>query len=172
MTLQEIYKSLLVEETAREKLNIIVKGLLKKYKGGRPFFNALDGAIKNVVNEDIIIEIMKGLDNEWIATSGGFGDRLYNLWKSGKVKCRGMIVFNGKMCTKDKGVTCWYPADIDVDNKDYVFVDDSLFSGGTVKKIDDYLTEFHNSRVKNVSVVYDGSQNRNNLVKSLFRYHP
>ena len=172
MTLQGIYGSLLVETVAREKLNKIVKDLLKKYVGGRPFFNALDAAIKNVVNEDIIIEVMRGLDNEWIATSGGFGDRLYNLWKSGKVRCRGMVVFNGKMCTKDKGVTCWYPADIDVDNKEFVFVDDSLFSGGTVKKVDDYLTEFHGSKIKNVSVVYDGSPNKNSLIKSLFRYYP
>jgi hypothetical protein len=171
MKLQEIYKSLLVETVAREKLNKIVKDLLKKYVGGRPFFNALDDAIKDVVNEDIVIEVMKGLENQWVATSGGFGDRIYTMWKSGKIRCRGMVVFNGKMCTNRIGVTCWYPSDFDLDNKEFVFVDDSLFSGGTVKKVDDYLSENHNSSVKSVSVVYDGSPNKNHLVKSLFRYY-
>lgn len=171
MNLQKVYRSLIVETVAREKLNTIVKDLLKKYKGGRPFFNALDDAIKNIMNEDIIIEIMRGLENEWVVTSGGFGDRLYKLWEEGKIKCRGIIVFNGKMCTRKIGVKCWYPTNIDVDNKNFIFVDDSLFSGGTYKKIDDYLEEFHNSKIKSVSVVYDGSPNKNPIVKSLFRYY-
>jgi len=171
MNLQRIYKSLLIETVVREKLNKIVKDLLIKYKGGRPFFNALDDSIKDVVNEDIVIEVMLGLENDWIATSGGFGDRIYSMWKSGKFDCKGMVVFNGKMCTRNIGVTCWYPTDIDVDNKEFVFVDDSLFSGGTVKKVDDYLQEYHNSSIKSVSVVYDGSPNKNPSVKSLFRYY-
>lgn len=168
MNLQGIYRSLLIETVAREKLNRIVKDLLKKHVGGRPFFNALDDAIKDVVNEDIVIELMNGLENQWIATSGGFGDRIYKMWKDGKIRCRGMVVFNGKMCTRKIGVTCWYPADFDIENKEFIFVDDSLFSGGTVKKVDDYLSEYHNSSIKSVAVVYDGSQNRNSLVKSLY----
>lgn len=172
MNLFEVYKTILVEETARKKLDIIVKDLLKKYVGGRPFFNALDDSIKNIVNQDIVIEVMKGLENDWIATSGGFGDKLFNLWESGAFKCKGMVVFNGKMCTKKKGVTCWYPYNIDLDNKSFVFVDDSLFSGGTAKKIDTHLREDHNSKLKGISVVYDGSKERNNSVKSLFRYYP
>jgi len=171
MNLQKIYRSLLIETVVREKLNKIVKDLLGKHVGGRPFFDALDDAIKDVVNEDIIIEIMGGMENQWIATSGGFGDRLYDMWESGKIKCRGMVVFNGKMCTNKIGVTCWYPEDFDLNNKSFVFVDDSLFSGGTVKKIDDFLISNHNSSIENVSVVYDGSPNRNPLVKSLFRYY-
>lgn len=171
MKLSTIYKNLLQEGIIREKLNRIIEDLLLKYKGGRPFFNALDDAIKDPVNEEFIIEIVKGMDNEWLATSGEFGDRLYNLWKNGTIKCKGIIVFNGKMCTKRKGVTCWYPVDIDVDNKRFIFVDDSLFSGSTAKKIDDYLSEYHNSSIKSVSVVYDGSPNKTPMVKSLYRYY-
>lgn len=96
MKLSEVYKTVLVEETARRKLNQIVRNLLKKYVGGRPFFN----------------------------------------------------------------------------DKSFVYVDDSMFSGGTVRKIDDYLKEYHNSKLKSVSVVYDGSKEKNKLVKSLFRYYP
>jgi|GEM_PF-6503957 len=31
--------------------------------------------------------------------------------------------------TKDKGVTYWYPSTFDIKDKEFVFVDDSLFSG-------------------------------------------
>lgn len=170
MNLFETYKSLLLVETVKQKLEQIIQDLLKKHVGGRPFFNALDDSIKDLANEDILLEVVKGLDNDWVATSGGFGDKIYKLWEEGKFNCKGIVVFNGKMCTKGKGVTCWYP-NVEVDDKNFVYVDDSLFSGGTVRKINDYLQEYHNSSIKSVSVVYDGSKVKNKMVKSLYRYY-
>lgn len=56
----------------------------------------------------MILNLVKGNGSEWLVSSGGFGDRLYKLWESGKIKCRGLVIFNGKMLTDNKGVENWY----------------------------------------------------------------
>ena len=155
MNLRRIIK----EEFSTNKYTEVIKKLLKKYVGGRPFFNALDEYIKT--NTNMMKELVTGLENDYILTSGTFGDNMYELYEIGLIKCKGFVVFNGKICTKKKGVTCWYPSDIDVDNKEFVFVDDSTFSGRTIRVINDYLKKHHNSSIKSVSVAYDGSKEKN-----------
>jgi hypothetical protein len=152
----------------KKKLDGIVQELLKKYGGGKEFFNALDGRIKDITNEDIIISLMRGKHDQWISTSGEFGDRLYELWKSGKVKCRGMVVFNGKMLTNNKFVENWYPEDFQLENKKFIYIDDSYFSGSTVRKVEGFLSQY-NSIIKSVHVIYDGSKSE--FVNSFFRYY-
>lgn len=154
----------------RNKLRYIVSDIKSKYKGGKPFFDALDDRIKDINNRDMIYDLVKGCENEWIATSGEFGDVLYHMYKQGKFKCKGVLVFNGKMLTQGFGVSFWYPKDFDISNKEYVYVDDSYFSGNTVNKIKEFLID-ENSTIKNVLVIYDGSLNKNNSVKSFFRYY-
>ena len=91
----------------KDKLKNIISNLLIKHEGGRKFFDALDDSIKSIVNEDITIALLKGNSNEWIASSGEFGDRIYDLWKNKKIKCKGVVVFNGKMATHEIGVHEW-----------------------------------------------------------------
>ncbi len=153
-----------------DKLNAIVKVLLKKYKGGKKFFNALDDSIKGITNQDMILALLKGNSNEWIASSGEFGDTIYKLWKDGKFKCKGLVIFNGKMLTNKTGVNGWYPVDFELNDKQFLYVDDSYFSGSTYKKIDLFLQDY-NSRIKNISVIYDGSKEKSKMVKSFFRYY-
>ena len=154
----------------KDKLDAIVKDLLLKYDGGRPFFNALDASIKSITNNHMILALVKGNSNEYIATSGEFGDIIYKLWKEGKFNCKGMVVFNGKMLTDRTGVNAWYPEDFDLNDKQFVYIDDSLFSGSTYRKINEFLTD-HNSKIKSISVIYDGSKNKNKLIRSFFRYY-
>jgi len=154
----------------KNKLDDIVQSLLTKYGGGREFFDALDDSIKSITNKDMILALLKGNSNEWVATSGEFGDTIYRLYKNGDFKCKGLVVFNGKMLTHKTGVSGWYPIDFDLDNKEFIYVDDSYFSGSTARKIDDFLKE-HNSKIKSVSVIYDGSKERSKMVKSFFRYY-
>ncbi len=154
----------------KDRLDSIVKDLLSKYEGGRPFFDALDDSIKDITNQDMMMALLKGNTNEWVATSGEFGDKIYKLWKEGKFKCKGLVVFNGKMLTNKTGVNGWYPTDFELDGKDFVYIDDSYFSGSTAKKINDFLKE-HNSKIKLVSVIYDGSKEKVRGVKSFFRYY-
>ena len=153
----------------KEKLNSIIQNLLVKYKGSE-FFDELDNAIKDVYNENMILALVKGNSNQWIATSGGFGSTLYNLWKLGKFKCKGIVTFNGKIATEGKDVNNWHPSDFDISNKEFVYVDDSYWSGGTAKKINDFLLT-QNSKIKFVCVIYDGSKEKSKMVKSFFRYY-
>lgn len=154
----------------RDKLDALVQDLINKHGGGRKFFDALDDSIKSITNKDMILSLLKGNQSEWIATSGEFGDTVYKLWKEGKFKCKGLVVFNGKMLTHRTGVSGWYPPDFDLEGKSFLYVDDSYFSGSTARKINDFLKE-HNSKIKSVSVIYDGSKERSKMVKSFFRYY-
>lgn len=154
----------------KDRLENIVDELLKTHKGGREFFNALDDSIKSITNQDMTLALLRGCSNEWVASSGEFGDKIYELWKSGKFRCKGLVVFNGKMLTNKTGISGWYPENFDLENKEFVYVDDSLFSGSTSKKIDDFLRE-RNSKIKSISVIYDGSKEKNKMVKSFFRYY-
>lgn len=154
----------------KDKLDSIIKELLNKYDGGKQFFDKLDDSIRDITNQDMILSLVRGNDNKWIAASGKFGDILSNLYDDGKFKCKGIVVFNGKMLTKDKGVTTWYPANFDLNNKQFVFIDDSLFSGSTYRKIDAFLNE-HDSSIESISVIYDGSKTKDKMVSSFFRYY-
>ena len=57
---------------------------------------------------------------------------------------------------------------IDISNKDFVYVDDSYFSGRTVETIRNYLLDF-NSTIKEINVVYNGSKNKN--INSFYNYY-
>jgi hypothetical protein len=162
-------KRIIKEEFSRNEYRRVIKQLLKKYVGGRPFFDALDEYIKT--HDEMMVSLVKGLENEYILSSGTFGDNLYELYEKGLFKCKGIAIMNGKICTKKKGVTCWYPSDIDIENKEFYFVDDSTFSGRTIRVIDQYLKKHHNSKIKGVSVAYDGSKTKDSKVHSLYRYY-
>lgn len=153
-----------------EQINYLVNKLLSIYKGGKEFFDALDDQIKSITNENLIINLLKGNSNEYVCSSGEFGDRVYKLWKDGKIKCKGLVIFNGKLLTHNKDVQSYYPSDFNLKDKKFVYVDDSYFSGITVKKIEDYLNKF-GSIIKSVNVIYDGSKNKNKKIKSYFRYY-
>ena len=154
----------------KRKLDSVVKDLLSKHEGGKEFFNALDGVIKDITSKDMVLALMRGSSNEWIAASGEFGDMIYKLWKSGGFKCKGIVVFNGKMMTNKLDVKNWYPDNFDSNDKGFLYVDDSIFSGGTANKIDNFLGEY-GSKIKSISVIYDGSKEKNKKVKSFFRYY-
>lgn len=154
----------------KQRLDLLVKELREKYHGGRTFFNALDSAIKSEFNEDLILQLVKGNPNEYIVSSGEFGRKVYKMWKEGKFNCKGMLIFNGKMSTLSIGVTNYFPSKFDLNNKDFIYIDDSYFSGQTVQNISEFLSSF-NSRIKYVSVIYDGSKIKKKNVRSFFRYY-
>ena len=147
----------------------IVDELTNRYRKGRVFFDALDDAIKSIENRDIILELVKNCENEWVASSGEFGKIIYELYLEGAFTCKGVVVFNGKMLTNNINVESWIPSDFDMYNKDFIYVDDSYFSGGTVRKIERFL-DTHNSSIKKVNVMYDGSEERLSTVNSFYRY--
>lgn len=152
------------------KLKSIVDKLLSQYGGGKQFFNALDDQIKNLSNQDLILNLVKGCENDYIATSGGFGNLLLKLWQEGKFECKGLVVFNGRMMTDNIGVLSWFPPDFDFNNKEFVYIDDSYFSGTTAKKIDEFLLT-KKAKISRIAVIYDGSKLKSPMVDSFFRYY-
>ncbi len=152
------------------KLENLIKSLLAEYNGGRAFFDALDEQIKNVTNKEMILELLSGFEKDYIASSGGFGDTVLHLYEKGAFKCKGLVTFNGKILTQGRGVESYKPGDFDVKDKDFVFVDDSYFSGKTAETINRYLIS-NNSKIKQVAVIYDGSKDRSGYVKSFYRYY-
>ena len=153
-----------------DKIENLVKELIQQYGGGKEFFDALDDRIKTVNNEDLTLSLVRGCEDKWLVSTGGFGDKLHKLYEEGKIKCRGVLVFNGKIMTKDKGVTYYYPSDFDIEDREFVFVDDSLFSGKTFRVIEDFLKK-HNSTIEYISVIYDGSKEKSPKIHSLYRYY-
>jgi len=158
-----------IKEFNNYKFKSDIEELLTTHIRGRKFFNTLDDLIK--YNSDFLLELVKGYENDYIASSGKFGDMLYELYESGKFKAKGLVIFNGKICTKKKGVTCWYPYDINLDNKEFIFIDDSIHSGRTIDKIESYLKREHNSNIKEISVAYDGKKIKDDRVKSIYRFY-
>jgi hypothetical protein len=149
-----------------------VQDLLQTYVKGRRFFDALDDVIKN--SDEYILKLVEGCEDKNIVSTGGFGDLLYESYQRGDFKCKDIAIFNGKICTENKGIYCVYPEGVDLDNKEYVFIDDSLHSGGTLDKIEEYLND-RGSYITDVRVAYDGSLYKDDRVKSLYRYfeeHP
>lgn len=157
------------EKFSRTDYLNLISNTIKSEVGGKSFFNKIDNSIKE--DPDIVREICKGLKNEWVVSSGSFGDRVYDLFSKNELECKGVVVFNGKILTRNKGVNSYYPENFDLDNKKFVFVDDSVFSGKTINVIEKYLIEEHNSEVSRVVVGYDGSKNIDRKIKSLYRYY-
>lgn len=148
----------------KTKIDNIISNI--PHRRGRDFFDALDAAVKD---ESIVLELTKSCENKWIASSGGFGDILYRLYKENKFKCKGLVIFNGKMLTNKIGVSSWYPQDFDLNDKQFVYLDDSYFSGSTVRKISDFLRD-KNSSIDDVYVIYDGSEIKSSKVHYFYRY--
>ena len=153
----------------KNKMRDIVIDLTNRYRKGKSFFDALDDEIKDISNRDILLELVSGCDNEWIASSGEFGEILLDMYRRGLFNCLGMVVFNGKMLTNNIGVESWNPSKFDLSNKEFIYIDDSYFSGGTAKKIDDFMSEY-NSNIKFINVMYDGSEEKLDFVNSFYRY--
>lgn len=166
----EILGGLKTPKNIYKKLEDLVAELIQKHIGGVKFFEALDMNIKDTMNKDIVLELVKSFSDEYIISSGEFGEVLYDLHKNNQFKCIDIVYFNGKIATEGKEVSSYYPKSFDLKNKKFVFVDDSYFSGITTKKIDEYLKK-HNSKIKQVAVVYNGNKNKSSFVKSFYRYY-
>lgn len=157
----------------KHKLNSHIEFLLKEYTGGEEYFNKLDEFIKAPENSDIILSILLPLKNKHIISSGGFGERINSLLLSNKFSCKSLTVFNGGICTQGKSVESFISTTTlcRLKNKNVIFVDDSLYSGKTLLKIQEHLNSL-NITVSEILVVYDGSNKNLGLqINSLYKYH-
>jgi hypothetical protein len=167
-----------------DKIKYYVDKLLKEYPGGEDFFDKLDEVIRLPKNIDIIQKmfdtIYKENGNKFnVVVSGKFGDWIKFLVDKSILKVDGnLILVKGTLRLKGTNLNKLnYSKDIDIifkkydiDGQDYIFIDDSLYSGSTKKAIEDWLNQ-HNSKIIKTYVIYDGNDKKYDDIKSLYRYY-
>lgn len=149
------------------RLDGIVKQMLETHVGGEVFFDHLDDTIRNdklIIDE--LINIVPEFTDKNIIVSGSFGRLFFDYIKLLSLYPKSIVWVNGglRKNAKVEYDLCNYK------NKEFIFIDDSYYSGKTRNTIEDSLNK-HNSCITETYVVYDGSEEKNENVKSLYRYY-
>lgn len=165
------------------KMVKIAQDELKSHKGGDIYFNKIDSVLKLTKNIDVIKEVFNQIkaDNKNfnIVLTGGFGDWILSLIKKRILNVDGNVVMisgslrgtNNKLgkISKGKDIEILYKK-FDIENQEFILFDDSFYSGSTKDAIEKYLRKF-NSNIVKTYVLYDGNDEKNPKIKSLYRYY-
>lgn len=166
------------------KIKGLVDNILKNKKGGNTFFDDLDSEMKKSNNLDLIESLFNRIYEKYsqnfnLVVSGGFGDFIIYLIRKDIIKCKGSILqltgsltshFNklNTLNTNKSAVIVYQKGEIS--NKEFIFVDDSYYSGTTGKVIDVFLSDY-NSSIINTFIMYDGNDKKSDSRNSLFNYY-
>lgn len=167
-----------------KRIDTIVKDISKTTPGGNLFFDKLDSEIKKPKNIDIIVKLFEKIYQDFglhynLVVSGGFGDLIMFLVRRGDIKCEGSILqVSGGLTShftdmdkikKVKEVIIQKKIG-DINNKDFIFVDDSFYSGTTGFSIDQFLKRL-GSKILKTYVVYDGNDTKSANRIALYNYY-
>lgn len=149
------------------RLDELVKEMLEAHTGGEVFFDHLDEAIRtdNTIIDTLLNKI-PNIEDKKIIVSGGFGLFFRDYLKLLKIKPKALIWVRGGLRNGHKPEIWNYY----LKNQEFVFIDDSFYSGRTRNVINDYLAQ-ENAKIVDTYVVYDGSHIKEENVYSLYRYH-
>lgn len=143
--------------------------MLEQHKGGEEFFNHLDIAIQQYpIVYQLLIKLNTFRNKEHmysprIIASGKFGRFFRNYFKLPD------IVVNGDL-RKGKTIDDLSYMKEMIKDQDFIFIDDSFYSGKTRMAINNELSKY-NGKIIQTFVVYDGSIEKDDTVQSLYRYH-
>jgi hypothetical protein len=166
-----------------KKIDNWVKNLSKEVRGGNIFFDKIDNLIKS--DFSIIKELFEKIYSDFgydfnLVVSGEIGRIILKMIKSGEISCNGeKILVSGGLTShfndmdkirKVKEISIEYATIGGFKNKDFVFVDDSYYSGTTEKSIDQFINKI-GSKIIKTYVVYDGNDKKSNSRVSLYRYY-
>ena len=165
------------------KLNAIVDSALKTHQKGEKFFDKIDDELKSPKNEDIILKLFEKIYHDFgfnynMVISGGFSDYIQYLIKHSKVICKGNVFQVSGSLTSHKGELGKIKTHkqvlpmhkrADISEQDFIFVDDSYFSGTTEVAVNEYLKNFK-SKVIKTYVIYDGNFRDDINLVSLYNY--
>jgi hypothetical protein len=154
-----------MEQNKLNELNKIVEECLSQHKGGEKFFDHLD---KEIQKEPIINELINMIDNENIIVSGKFGIFFNNYIKSFCSNYNVIVVKGGLRVGKEIDNLSYLKEQIC--DKEFLFIDDSFYSGITRNVIKTELERLGGKLTKTL-VVYDGNKKKDHTVKSLYRYY-
>ena len=142
-----------------------VNKLLEKYIGGQIFFTELDKAVK--FNEEILRKLLdvvkKRFPDTLTIASGEIGLAMHNYGVSIDLLVPGGLRFEPQKINLAPFASM-------IRGRDFIFIDDSYFSGKTVAVIQEEIEKLGGKLVGSY-VAYEGSKEKKECVWSLYRYY-
>lgn len=162
----------MTNEMMKELIEQYAKECSKIYKGGEKYFNEIDTKIKS--NKELLLSYIKKVIEESgcknILLSGSMFDTVTEAIKSSdKIDCV-LYKVNGNLRSYKGKLLCPIEFSFIYNKKDFVFIDDSYYSGKTFKCVKDYINSA-GGKVIAAYVFYDGSREKADNVHSLYRYY-
>lgn len=157
--------------TLNEKINELLRS---HPEGGEGFFNALDYLVRSDI--DILEKFLHSAINDYcnhpLIMSGNFGRAIINNFGSKLYREFDHIVLANGNLRGDDEAELYLVNRRNFSREDFVFLDDSFYSGRTRDKLDAALKLVHSSfAIVKTYVIYDGSPERTPNVHGMFRYH-
>lgn len=157
----------------KHQMSQIVQKCIDSHGGGEEYFNELDDLIKN--DEDFLMSYLIHISQSCvknIIVSGGIGYKIASLKHKYNWFLDGYNIeyVNGSL---RKGLPIQY-SNWKLDsykNQPFIFVDDSYYSGKTLRIVKTYIEEVLGGYLHSSYVFYDGSEDNLDDVKSLYRYY-
>jgi len=151
------------------KIDNIVDAMLKQHKGGEIFFDNLDESFRNKdiiqLTREYINYIIKENQIDYVVVSGGFG----SVFSYFNPDMKNLICVEGGL--RDDGEISEHNfVDKNMINAKCLFLDDSYYLGRTRSKIDKAI-ETKGGQLIKVFVLYDGSETKDDMVESFYRYY-
>ena len=157
----------------RMAMSDIVQKCIEKHGGGEAYFDELDGMVKE--NEELLasyIDYVASFNpNSFIIMSGEIGQKCLEMQRSSKIPMglRIYVVDGGlRKSSYIKGMVSNRKEMIKA-GKNFVFVDDSFYSGKTFNAVREFMEKLGYS-ISVIYVFYDGCKHDFG-VKSLYRYY-
>ena len=157
----------------KHQMSQIVQKCIDSHGGGEEYFNELDDLIKN--DEDFLMSYLTHISQSSvknIIVSGGIGYKIAVLKHKYSWFLEGYNIeyVNGSL---RKGLPIQY-SNWKLDsykNQPFIFVDDSYYSGKTLRIVRTYIEEVLGGYLQDSYVFYDGSEDNLDDVVSLYRYY-
>ena len=152
------------------RLNEKIAEILRQHPEGEPFFDALDAMIRGDQNilEAFMNFVYSKIDGKrfGIILSGNFGNAIFSAYGLDLYQnFKDVILVNGGIRKGEVPVIFKEK----LETTDYIFLDDSFYSGTTRNSIASVLSSL-NGRITKTFVIYDGAKVRQRDVFSMFRY--
>ena len=148
------------------KIFSTVNALLEQYVGGQIFFTELDKAVKfdREILTELIVKANELTDNKaFTIASGEIGLAMHNLGIMIDYLVPGGL-------RHDPSKINLTPFKEHIKGKEFLFIDDSYFSGKTVTVVKEEIEKLGGHFLGTI-VAYDGSRYKDDKVWSLYRYY-
>lgn len=143
----------------------------KLYTGGEEYFNEIDAKIKG--DKNLLLSYIKTAIDETgcknVILSGGMFDAVRNI-RSYKRVDHTLYKVSGGLRNYKYLFKCPAEFAFMYQGKEFIFVDDSFYSGKTLSQVKSFI-ESAGGKVVATYVFYDGSREKRDDIHSLYRYY-